>query len=45
MRALLTTVGEVLGVAAISFGCWGYDWRLGCITAGVGVITLSVAAA
>lgn len=45
MRAILTTLGEVLAIAAISVGFWGYDWRLGVITAGVGIFALSVAAA
>lgn len=45
MRSLLTTVGEVVGAAAIAVGFWQVYPPAGLIAAGVGAILLSVAAA
>lgn len=45
MRSLLTTFGEVLGLALTSYGCWTWQHPAGFIVAGLGILGLSVAAA
>lgn len=45
MRALLTTLAEVAGVASIAVGCWLIFPPAGLIAAGLGAIAIGVAAA
>lgn len=45
MRALLTTIGEITGLAVTSYGFWAWHHPAGFIVAGLGILGLSVAAA
>jgi hypothetical protein len=45
MRALLTTIGEILGAGLVSYGAWMLNHPAGLIVAGLALIGLSVAAA
>lgn len=45
MRSLLTTIGEVIGLALASYGFWCWEHPAGLIVAGLGIFALSVAAA
>lgn len=45
MRAVITTLAEIAGVALIAFGCWLVLPAIGFIAAGIGLIALGVAAA
>lgn len=40
MRATLTTLAEVAGLAAISTGCWLYSVVLGLIAAGSALVLI-----
>lgn len=45
MRALLTSLGEVAGLALVSYGAWCWSHPAGFVVAGLGIVGLSVAAA
>lgn len=45
MRALLTTLGELVGLGIASYGFWCWTHPAGLIVLGLGIVGLSVAAA
>ena len=40
-RGIITTLGEIGGISAISVGCGWYSIGLGIITAGIGLFAIS----
>lgn len=43
-RSIVSTIGEIGGIAGISAGAWWFSPGIGLITAGIGVFAISFAA-
>lgn len=42
-RAIISTLLELIGIAAVTAGCWGIEWYVGAIVGGILVVLLGVA--